>query len=114
MIGYYTDIDVRGAIVSGLLRRGIDVFRAQDDGYDGRSDSDIMDRATELGRVLISQDDDMLNEADQRLQSGIDFSGLVYAKKKRVSIGQGIEDAEYLAQAGLPEDFRNRVYYLPL
>jgi hypothetical protein len=39
---------------------------------------------------------------------------VVYAHKASVSLGECIEDLEYLARAGSPEDFVGRVYFLPL
>ena len=114
MIIYYTDINVHGAIISGSQRRGINVLKAQDDGYDGRPDNEVIDRATELGYILFSHDKDMLREATQRLHEGVIFSGVVYAGQQNATLSECIDGLEYLAQAGLPEDFRNRVYYLPL
>lgn len=114
MIAYYMDENVHGAITKALAKRDVNILRVQDDGYAGRSDSDVLDRATALVRVLFSQDDDLLREATLRQRDGEGFSGLVYAHPMHVSIGQCIEDLAYLAQVGGQEDFANRVYYLPI
>lgn len=55
MIAFYTDENVHGAIIEGLRQRHVDVLRVQDDGYMERDDDEILDRATELARVLFSQ-----------------------------------------------------------
>jgi hypothetical protein len=92
----------------------VDVLTAQEDGAGEFSDSDLLDRATVLGRVLFSQDEDLLGEAAQRQRSGRSFAGVVCAHQRKVTIGQCISDLEILAQAGKPDDFVNQVEYLPL
>jgi predicted nuclease of predicted toxin-antitoxin system len=44
--------------------RGVDVLTAQEDGAATLPDSDLLNRATDLGRVLFTQDEDLLNEAN--------------------------------------------------
>ena len=108
------DVHVRRAVSDGLRRRGIDVLTAQDDGGSLVSDSDLLDRATSLNRVLFTQDDDLLREASLRQQSGQPFSGVVYAHQLSITVGQAILDLELIANVYQPEDIRNRVEYLPL
>ena len=113
-ISLYMDVHVHQAITTGLRRRGVDVLMAQEDGARRLSDPKLLDRATALGRVLFSQDEDLLREAAQRQQKGEPFAGVIYAHQVKVSIGQCIQDLELLAQLNEPEDFVNRVEYLPL
>jgi predicted nuclease of predicted toxin-antitoxin system len=54
------DVHVPAAITRGLLLTGVDVLTAQLDGTTQLEDPGLLDRATELGRVLFSQDDDLL------------------------------------------------------
>ena len=54
-VGLYMDVHVPAAITRGLLLRGVDVLTAQIDGTTELPDPDLLDRATELGRVLFSQ-----------------------------------------------------------
>ncbi len=77
-------------------------------------DPDLLDRATALGRVLFSQDEDLLVEAAQRQRGGIPFRGVIYVPQLALSIGQFIEELDLLAPAGVPGDFANRVQYPPL
>ena len=90
MIALYMDENVHGAITEALRLRGIDVLRVQDDGYIGRPDDDVLDRATALDRVLFSQDDDLLREASARQRLGKSFGGVIYAHQKKVSVGRCI------------------------
>lgn len=98
----------------GLLLRGVDVMTAQLDGTIRLVDSDLLDRASELGRVLFSQDADLLAEATMRQRSGKSFGGVIYGHQLDITIGRAIQDLQILAEAGTPEDFENRIEYLPL
>jgi predicted nuclease of predicted toxin-antitoxin system len=60
------DEHIHRAITIGLRLRGIDVLTVQEDGRAGVSDPLVLDRATELNRVLFTQDDDFLIEANRR------------------------------------------------
>lgn len=110
----YMDVHVRRAITLGLRLRGVDVVTAQEDGCSRVSDPELLDRATQLGRILFSQDIDLLREAAKRQRLGQPFSGVIYAHQLRVTIGQCVDDLELLAKLTAPEQFRDRVEYLPL
>jgi hypothetical protein len=112
MILLYMDHHVARAITQGLRARNVDVLIAYEDGADQLSDPDLLDRATQLGRVLFTQDDDLLVEAAHRLERGIPFGGIIYAHQLRVSIGLCIHQLEIIAKAGDPEDLNNQVDYL--
>jgi hypothetical protein len=51
-VGLYMDEHVPRAITEGLRLRGVDVLTAQEDNRRRASDSELLDRATELGRIL--------------------------------------------------------------
>ncbi|MEY2428132.1 MAG: hypothetical protein QOJ40_1017 [Verrucomicrobiota bacterium] len=70
---------VRRAVSVALRQRGVDVLTAQADDATKFLDPALLDRATGLGRVLFSQDEDLLAEATRRQRSGIPFAGVVYA-----------------------------------
>ncbi len=50
------DVHVRWSITDGLRRRGVDVLTAQEDGAARVDDLPLLDRVTELGRVLFAPD----------------------------------------------------------
>ena len=108
------DVHVPAAITRGLVMRGVDAITAQLDDAILLVDPDLLDRATYLGRVLFSQDADLLAEATKRQRSGAIFGGVIYAHQTGITIGRAIHDLQILADAGKPEDFANRVEYLPL
>ena len=108
------DVHVPAAITRGLVMRRVDVLTAHLDGTIQLADSDLLDRATALNRVLFSQDEDSLAAATKRQHKGQSFGGVIYAHQVGITIGKAINDLELLAQAGTPEEFANRVEYLPL
>ena len=108
------DVHVHRAITTGLRLREVDVLTAQEDGRRTVSDDALLERATELQRVLFSQDEDLLAEAKHRQTAGIHFAGVIYGHQLRVSIGDCVRDLELLARAAEPDDLANRVEYLPL
>ncbi|HXG68078.1 MAG TPA: DUF5615 family PIN-like protein [Blastocatellia bacterium] len=110
----YMDVHVRRAVTEGLRLRGVDVVTAQEDGTGEFEDTDLLDRATILGRVLFTQDDDFLAEAVRRQQSGETFAGVIYAHQLNITVGECIDDLELIAQASDPEEWVNRLAYLPL
>ena len=110
----YMDVHVRWSITDGLRRRGVDVLTAQEDGSSIFEDSPLLDRATSLGRVLFSQDEDLLREATRRQRNDIPFAGVIYAHQLRITIGQAINDLELISKVAEPSDLENRIEYLPL
>ncbi len=114
MIALYMDHNVPRAITVGLRLRGVDVITAYEDGADDMDDSALLDRATELGRVLFTHDDDLLAETTKRQQEDIPFGGVIYVHQMGMTIGACISDLELISNAGEPEDLLNRVQFLPL
>ena len=108
------DHHVPGAITRALRSRGVDVITAAEDGTRQTPDEQLLDRATELGRVLVTQDDDFLAEAARRQRAGVSFAGLIYGHQLRVRIGRSIDDLELLCGVYEPADFDSKVEYLPL
>jgi hypothetical protein len=54
------DVHVPRAVVVGLRMRSADVRTAQEDGSAVLDDASLLLRATELGRILVTQDSDLL------------------------------------------------------
>jgi hypothetical protein len=108
------DVHVPAAITIGLRLRGADLLTAQEDGMSRLADPELLDRATELGRVLVSQDQDLLVEAARRQREGIGFAGVLFAHQMRITIGDAISSLELIAKAAEPEDLESQVIHLPL
>ena len=108
------DEHVPRAITTGLRLRGVDVITAQEDGRAATLDSDILDRATSLGRIVFTCDEDFLREAHRRQIVGQQFGGVAYIHQQAISVGRCIQDLELIAVLHDPPDGQNRVIYLPL
>jgi hypothetical protein len=113
-LALYMDHHVPQAVTNGLRLRDVDVLTAYEDGKDEVEDSALLDRATELKRVLFTQDDDFLDEATKRQRGGDSFYGLVFGHQLRVSLGTCVGDLELIAKGCEPSDMANRIWYLPL
>lgn len=59
-IKLYMDHHVPRAISDGLRARGVDLLTAYEDGTNQWEDAALLDRASELGRILISRDYNIL------------------------------------------------------
>lgn len=113
MIRLYADECGNGLVIRGLRRRGVDVLTAQEDGLGEQPDPVVLDRATELGRVLFSQDNDLLAEGVRRQRAGETFAGVIYARQN-VPIRICIDDIQRITEACEPVEYQDRVEYLPL
>jgi hypothetical protein len=108
------DVHVSLAITDGLRRRGIDVLTSQEDETAELDDEPLLARATELGRLLFTQDQDFLRLAPQWSQSMRHFVGIVFAQQRGASLGRIVEDLELIATCAEAEELANRITYLPL
>jgi hypothetical protein len=113
-VAFYMDEHIPRAITLGLRLRQVDVLTAQEDRSAGLPDPALLDRATALGRVLVTCDDDFLDEAARRQSQGIAFAGIAYSHPQRLSVGAWLQNLELVAKASQPEDLLNRVEFLPL
>lgn len=107
------DQHVPAAITEGLRRRGVDVLTTQQDGTSRSDDEPLLARATALGRVLFTQDDDFLALAHEWRHSGREFAGLAFAAQTGITYREAIEGLELIAKASDLGDVRNQVYFLP-
>lgn len=113
-LALYMDVHVPYPVTSALLSRGVDVLTAQWDDTARWSDPALLDRAGALGRVLVSQDEDLLSEAARRQRERQEFAELIYAHQQAVSIGRFIDDLELIARSVEPREMANRVEFLPI
>jgi hypothetical protein len=108
------DHHVSAAIARGLLRRGIDVLTAEDDGTADWDDDRLLERATDMGRVVFTQDDDFLAIGYDWQRSSREFAGIAYAHQLRITVGQAVRDLELIANCMTADEMKNRIEFLPL
>ncbi len=107
-VGLYMDHHVPAAITRGLRRCDVDVLTAEEDGAADWDDERLLERATHLGRIIFTQDDDLLAIGRQWQNSGREFAGIVYAHQLRITIGQAIRDLELIAKIMTIKEVTNR------
>lgn len=109
----YLDVHVDKAIHDRLHLRGVDVLRAQDDGAAEMTDEELLQRCTDLGRVVFTQDIGFKVLAEEWQRQGRTFSGLCYGDQLGVTIGTYVKDLELMAKATEPAEWVNVVQHLP-
>ena len=110
----FMDHHVHSGITKGLRRRGIDVLTADEDGRASAPDDQLLERSTELGRPIFTQDDDFLEIADRWQQAGRHFAGVIYAHQLRVTVGQIVADLQLICEASAAHELYDTVIFLPL
>jgi hypothetical protein len=108
------DHNVPFAITAGLRRRGVDCLSAAEDDATRLTDPELLQRASTLGRVLFTMDDDLLVIAAAWMGAGTAFSGVVYAHPLRITIAQAICDLDTMGHILDPADIASNVEHLPL
>ena len=114
MLAFFMDQHIRSEITEGLRRRGIGVLTAFEDGLSNADDDELLGRATALGRVFVSQDQDLLRITAEWQQIGRVFAGVSFAIQQDIDIGGTIEYLELIAHVMSAEEMRNRVEYVPV
>ena len=76
-LSYYFDHHVPRAVARGLRRREIELLTASADGRARTPDEQLLARATELGRVFVTNDRGFLDITSRWYAEGRDFAGLV-------------------------------------
>lgn len=110
----YMDVHVDARVTRLLRERGIDVVTAQEDGAAEFPDPDLLDRATHLGRILVTEDKDFLPLAAALQHSGQTFEGIVFVHRQTMSLTRYADDLTLYVEAEAPESFRNLVRFLPI
>ena len=113
MIDLYMDVQFPLTVTEQLRLRNVDVIVAQEDRAARLSDPELLDRASELGRVLVTQDKDFLVEASLRQKTNRAFVGVIYVPQIGLSIGRCVADLELLALDTDASEWSSRVEYLP-
>jgi hypothetical protein len=111
---FYMDVHVPAAITQGLRRRGVDALTSQEDGTRQAHDEELLARATEVDRLLVTQDEAFLKLAAQWQKTDRAFTGVIFAPQEGGSIGRYIDDLELISACCREVELRNSVQHLPL
>lgn len=112
-IPLYMDVHVKLTVTQGLRLRGIDVLTAQEDGCAELPDDELLERATSLGRLIFTQDEDFLAIASEWQESGRRFFGVAYSHQMAITVGQAITQLELVCKVMTADELQN-ILYLPL
>jgi hypothetical protein len=107
------DHHVPSPVTSALRGRGYDVLTAAEDNASRQDDDELLSRATEKGRILVTQDRGFLSlTADWRSQDR-PFFGVVYSPQGKLSFAELAEWLELVASTLREEEIRGQVIFLP-
>jgi predicted nuclease of predicted toxin-antitoxin system len=110
----YMDHHVPWPVTSALRQRGYDVLTAAEDQAAERDDEILLERATQQGRILVTQDRDLLSLADAWRGEQKPFAGIVYSRQQRLNYSELIEWIELVASVLREDEVRNQVIFLPM
>ena len=107
-VRFYFDENMNPAIAEQLVNDGIDAITVQELDKLGDSDTNHLQRATELGRVLCTHDTDFL-----RLDAeGIEHAGIVFVSQYRTSVGAIVKALREFHANTTAGEIRGQVEYL--
>jgi hypothetical protein len=115
MIRFLADEDFDGRIVRGLYRvkSDLQLIRAQDVGLSGASDEKLLEWAADNDRIVLSHDKRTLpRHAHDRLRCALHVPG-IFIVINLASIRQCIDDIVLIAECSEPDEWKDRVLYLP-
>jgi hypothetical protein len=120
VLRFLADHNFNFDVVRGLRRRGaveglaIDVVTAREVGLAATDDPRILEWAAAEGRIVLSSDvNTLVGFAWDRVRAGAAMPG-VFAAIQDAPVGQLIEDLLLLAECTEPDEWSDRVMYLPL
>jgi predicted nuclease of predicted toxin-antitoxin system len=110
----YMDHHVPWAVTSALRLRGYDVLTAAEDHSSDRDDHTLLARATQQGRIFVTQDRDLLALAKSWRDQGQLFCGIVFTRQQQLSYAELIEWLELIASGLREDEVRNQVIFVPM
>jgi hypothetical protein len=112
---FQADADCNQKIVLGLRRRelAVDFQDAHAGGVIGVPDPDVLSKAADLGRILVSHDRKTMPAHFARFLDSRSSPGLIIVTQD-LDIGLAIEDLLIVWAASEAEEWTDRVGFLPL
>ncbi len=112
---FQADADFNQIIVSGLLRRfpGLDFRTATAAGLVGLQDPEVLALAARDGRILVTHDRNTMPRHFAEFITKTSSPGLIVVSQS-TAVAQSIEDLAVVWAASQPEEWTNRIVYVPL
>ncbi len=113
---FVADENFDGTILRELHKHfpNLDVLRLQDTELYQQADSVVLEWAAEQKRIVLTHDvQTLVNEAYSRVEQGLAMPGVILVRR-RLAIGAALDDLLLIMGASEPEEFENRVIFVPL
>lgn len=113
---FAADENFNGKILTGLIARlpDIDIVRVQDTPLYSATDPDLLAWAAQQARIVLTHDiQTLVPDAYSPVREMLGMPGVILVST-RISIGDAIDDLEILIGAGLPQDFAQQVWHVPI
>jgi uncharacterized protein with PIN domain len=113
---FVADENLNERLVLALVRRvpGVDIVRVRDVGRTGRTDADLLEWAATQDRVVITHDlRTMPRAAYARVVADGPMPGVLVVPDDAAPQSV-IDDLALIAEVGTPDEWRDRVVFLPL
>ncbi len=108
-IKFYFDESVEVDVSLQLKASGLDCVSAHSLRVLGDTDINHLERASADQRVLCTYDQDFLRLSIQTTE----HAGIIFAAKKKATIGDWVRKLRSIAALKMPEDLRGQVIFLP-
>jgi uncharacterized protein with PIN domain len=105
---YYIDENLTPEIALQLQLRGIDAISVRDLDSLGETDEIHLQRATEMGRIVVTTDVDFLRLA----ASGVEHAGIIFGRQQKYHIGDWVKELASFVLVYDMTDFVNHVEYI--
>lgn len=116
MLRLLADENLNDRVARGLLLRqpDLDLVAVRDVGLAGLNDEEVLAWAAANGRIVLTNDRaTMPDHARDRLSAAEGMPGL-FVLKRRLSIGQAIDEILFIVECSEPAEWNGRIVYLPL
>lgn len=113
-VAFYADENFPTPVIHAVRKQGVDITTVIEDNRGGRPDDEILSRATELNRVVLTHDHDFFEIVHRWLDQALPYSGVCFTHQQKLSYRELIEELVFVSQVGEPDDFRNRLVIIPL
>jgi hypothetical protein len=107
-IRLYFDENVEIAVAEQIQAHGIEAVTVRDLARLGDTDENRLARATQMGHVLCTCDQDYLRLAAE----GVEHAGIIFAQDRTTTIGDWLRRLELICGVLTAEDMKNHVEYL--
>ncbi|HVO68823.1 MAG TPA: DUF5615 family PIN-like protein [Aggregatilineaceae bacterium] len=113
---FVADENFNGRILERLHQEfeDLDVVRIQDTGLYGAPDPAVLEWAAQEGRIILTHDvQTLVSDAYERIKQELPVPGVILVPNT-LAIGLALNDLKIAIGAGQPEDFEDRVIFIPL